>query len=204
MRSKDHYSIPYSVWFVMASFFGQGVEDFPRYKIKNMDDTQQPIKILPRSISCRVIAASWWMFVLLIVSCYTANLAASLTSKKLDTPINSAEDLIKSDIKFGAFENSSSLTLLKESKLTILNDLVRAIDNRGENIKLGDRQNGLDKVLSEDFALISEDATLNQYQGENRCLLYKVGEPLIKVYQAIGLQKSNGTKKVFELIICPY
>ena len=135
------------------------------------------------------------MFVLLIVSCYTANLAASLTSKKLDTPINSAEDLIKSDIKFGTFENSSSLSMMRESKLRTLNDLVRAIDNRGENVKLGDRQNGLDKVLSEDFALISEDATLNQYKGEKRCLLYKVGEPLIKVYQAIGLQKSKGTQK---------
>ena len=144
------------------------------------------------------------MFVLLIVSCFTANLAASLTSKKLDTPINSAEDLIKSDIKFGAFENSSSLTLLKESKLTILNDLVRAIDSHGENVKLGDRQSGLDKVLSEDFALISEDATLNQYKGEKRCLLYKVGEPLIKVYQAIGLQKSKRTKNMFKLLSCPF
>ena len=85
--------------------------------------------------------------------------------------------------------------MMRESKLRTLNDLVRAIDNRGENVKLGDRQNGLDKVLSEDFALISEDATLNQYKGEKRCLLYKVGEPLIKVYQAIGLQKSKGTQK---------
>ena len=134
------------------------------------------------------------MFVLLIVSCYTANLAASLTSKKLNTPINSAEDLIKSDIKFGTIESSSTISMLKESKLKILNDLVRAIDSRGENIKFKDRQNGLDRVLSEDFALISEDGTLNSYLGENRCLLYKVGEPLIKVYQAIGLQKSKRSK----------
>ena len=135
------------------------------------------------------------MFVLLIVSCYTANLAASLTSKKLDTPINSAEDLIKSDIKFGTFESSSSLSMLRGSKLKILNDLVRAIDSLGENIKFEDRQNGLNRVLSEDFALISEDGTLDSYQEENRCLLYKVGEPLIKVYQAIGLQKSKSSRK---------
>ena len=48
----------------------------------------------------------------------------------------------------------------------------------------------MNRVLSEDFALISEDGTLNRYQGGKQCLLYKVGEPLIKVYQAIGLQKS--------------
>ena len=125
------------------------------------------------------------MFVLLIVSCYTANLAASLTSKKLNTQINSAEDLIKSDIKFGTYESGSTMSMLKESKLKILNDLAR-----GENIKFEDGH-GLNRVLSEDFALISEDGTLNRYQGEKRCLLYKVGEPLIKVYQAMGLQKSN-------------
>ena len=121
---------------------------------------------------------------LLIVSCYTANLAASLTSKKLNTQINSAEDLIKSDIKFGTYESGSTMSMLKESKLKILNDLAR-----GENIKFEDGH-GLNRVLSEDFALISEDGTLNRYQGGKQCLLYKVGEPLIKVYQAIGLQKS--------------
>ena len=130
------------------------------------------------------------MFVLLIVSCYTANLAASLTSKKLNTQINSAEDLIKSDIMFGTYESGSTMSMLKESKLKILNDLAR-----GENIKIEDGH-GLNRVLSEDFALISEDGTLNRYQGEKRCLLYKVGEPLIKVYQAIGLQKSNRSQKI--------
>ena len=127
---------------------------------------------------------------LLIVSCYTANLAASLTSKKLNTQINSAEDLIKSDIKFGTYESGSTMSMLKESKLKILNDLAR-----GENIKFEDGH-GLNRVLSEDFALISEDGTLNRYQGEKRCLLYKVGEPLIKVYQAMGLQKSNRSQKI--------
>ena len=66
------------------------------------------------------------------------------------------------------------------------------------NVKNGDNINfghGLDKVFSEDFALISEDGTLNRYEGEQRCQLYKVGEPLIKVYQAIGLQKSNKSRK---------
>ena len=130
---------------------------------------------------------------LLMVSCYTANLAASLTSKKLDTPINSVDDLLKSDIKFGTYKSSTTLTLLRESKMKVLNDLARAIDLNGDNIGFG--HDGLGKVFSEDFALITEDGTLNRYEGEQRCQLYKVGEPLIKVYQAIGLQKSNKSCK---------
>ena len=76
--------------------------------------------------------------------------------------------------------------------MKVLNDLARAIDLNGDNIKFG---HGLEKVFSEDFALITEDGTLNRYEGEQRCQLYKVGEPLIKVYQAIGLQKSNKSRK---------
>ena len=44
-----------------------------------------------RSVSCRVVAASWWLFVLLMVSSYTANLAASFTVGSIDNSINNAE-----------------------------------------------------------------------------------------------------------------
>ena len=80
--------------------------------------------------------------------------------------------------------------------MKVLNDLARAIDLNGDNIDFG---HGLDKVFSEDFALISEDGTLNRYGGEQRCQLYKVGEPLIKVYQAIGLQKSIKSCKCVQI-----
>ena len=134
---------------------------------------------------------------LLIVSCYTANLAASLTSKKLDTPINSAEDLIKSDIKFGTWKSSSTLSLLRKSKMKVLNNLAHAINSHGENVDFGQ---GLDKVLSEDYALITEDGTLNRDAGKQHCLLYKVGDPLIKVYQGIGLQKSKKLLKLCSIL----
>ena len=55
-----------------------------------------------RSVSCRVVAASWWLFVLLIVSSYTANLAASFTVGSIDNSINNAEDLVsQTQVKFG-------------------------------------------------------------------------------------------------------
>ena len=135
---------------------------------------------------------------LLIVSCYTANLAASLTSKKLDTPINSAEDLIKSDIKFGTWKSSSTLSLLRKSKMKVLNNLAHAINSHGENVDFGQ---GLDKVLSEDYALITEDGTLNRDAGDQHCLHYQVGEPLIKVYQGIGLQKCKKLLLVLNYVI---
>ena len=74
-----------------------------------------------KSLSSRVIAASWWMFVLLMLSCYTANLAAFLTIDKMDSSINSVEDLLRQNqVKVGVYEESATvLNLLKVDKLII-------------------------------------------------------------------------------------
>lgn len=45
----------------------------------------------------------WWFFALIMLSSYTANLAAFLTKEQMDVSIESAEDLAKqSKIKYGA------------------------------------------------------------------------------------------------------
>ncbi len=48
----------------------------------------------PRTISGRVLAMFWYFFTLIMVATYTANLAAFLTITRLDTPIQSLEDLV--------------------------------------------------------------------------------------------------------------
>ena len=54
---------------------------------------RQSINLVPKSLSGRVAATSWWYFSLIFVSSYTANLVAFLTVEKLVTPIESVEDL---------------------------------------------------------------------------------------------------------------
>ena len=57
-----------------------------------------------RAISTRMVAGMWWFFTLIMISSYTANLAAFLTAAKMDTPINSADDLAKqTKIKYGTY-----------------------------------------------------------------------------------------------------
>lgn len=56
-----------------------------------------------------MVAGMWWFFVLIMVSSYTANLAAFLTADKIDVSINSAEDLAKqTKIKYGALQGGST------------------------------------------------------------------------------------------------
>ena len=48
----------------------------------------------PRTFSGRLLSGTWWFFALIMVSSYTANLAAFLTVTKIDTPVNSLTDLV--------------------------------------------------------------------------------------------------------------
>jgi ionotropic glutamate receptor len=44
-------------------------------------------------LSGRLIAATWWLFGFIVIASYTANLAAFLTVSRLDSPVNSLDDL---------------------------------------------------------------------------------------------------------------
>ena len=48
----------------------------------------------PRSI-INLTATGWWFFSLIIISTYTANLAAFLTVKNIQEPITSVDQLLK-------------------------------------------------------------------------------------------------------------
>lgn len=56
---------------------------------------RQSINLVPKSLSGRVAATSWWYFSLIFVSSYTANLVAFVTVERLVTPIESVTDLGK-------------------------------------------------------------------------------------------------------------
>ena len=64
----------------------------------------------PKAASTRIVGGIWWFFTLIIISSYTANLAAFLTVERMITPIENADDLanqhgntlkyLKNDIRF--------------------------------------------------------------------------------------------------------
>ena len=84
-------------------------------KNKAQNSQRSLMDVYFKTLSSRMIAASWWMFVLLVLSCYSANLAAFLTIDKMDSTINSVEDLLRQNqIKVGVdHENETTLRLLK-------------------------------------------------------------------------------------------
>jgi ionotropic kainate glutamate receptor 2 len=69
-----------------------------------------------RSVSTRMVAGMWWFFTLIMISSYTANLAAFLTVQRMESPIESAEDLAKqTKIKYGCLESGSTRAFFRVS-----------------------------------------------------------------------------------------
>lgn len=74
----------------------------------------QPLISYRRAVSTRMVAGMWWFFTLIMISSYTANLAAFLTVERMDSPIESAEDLAKqTKIKYGALKGGSTASFFK-------------------------------------------------------------------------------------------
>lgn len=71
-------------------------------------------ELMPRALSTRIVGGIWWFFTLIVISSYTANLAAFLTVERMESPIDSADDLAKQTrIEYGAVRDGSTMTFFK-------------------------------------------------------------------------------------------
>ena len=60
----------------------------------------------------------WWFFTLILISSYTANLAAFLTVERMVSPINSADDLAQqTDVEYGTLRSGSTQEFFRVSLL---------------------------------------------------------------------------------------
>lgn len=77
-------------------------------------------ELMPKALSTRIVGGIWWFFTLIIISSYTANLAAFLTVERMESPIDSADDLAKqTKIPYGIVEDGSTMTFFKVLQLEL-------------------------------------------------------------------------------------
>ncbi|XP_036327744.1 ionotropic receptor 25a [Rhagoletis pomonella] len=90
---KREFNLKECLWFCMTSLTPQGGGE------------------APKNLSGRLVAATWWLFGFIIIASYTANLAAFLTVSRLDTPVESLDDLAKQyKILYAPINGSSAMT----------------------------------------------------------------------------------------------
>lgn len=89
---------------------------------------------------------------MIIVSSYTANLAAFLTLEKMHTPIESVEDLAKqTKIKYGIQKGGSTAEFFRESKVQIYQRMWQYMSSQVPSVFVGNYQEGKTKTKQKSF-----------------------------------------------------
>ncbi|TMW47948.1 hypothetical protein DOY81_006973 [Sarcophaga bullata] len=136
---------------------------------------QQGSDLYPRATSTRIVGGIWWFFTLIIISSYTANLAAFLTVERMITPIESASDLAEqTDISYGTLEGGSTMTFFRDSKIGIYQKMWRYMENRKSSVFVKTYEEGIRRVMEGNYAFLME-STMLDYAVQRDCNLTQIG-----------------------------
>ncbi|KAM8707036.1 hypothetical protein ACLKA7_011186 [Drosophila subpalustris] len=169
---ENQFSFANCLWFSIGALLQQGSE------------------LAPKAFSTRAVAASWWFFTLILVSSYTANLAAFLTVESLVTPINDADDLSKNKggVNYGAKTGGSTFTFFKDAKYPTYQKMYEFMKDNPE-FMTNSNQEGVDRVENSNYAFLMESTTI-EYITERRCTLTQVGALLDEKGYGIAMRKN--------------
>ncbi|XP_059153995.1 glutamate receptor ionotropic, kainate 1-like [Physella acuta] len=153
---ENQFTVMNSLWFTIGSLMQQGCE------------------IAPRALSTRLVAGMWWFFTLIMISSYTANLAAFLTVERMVSDINSAEDLAKqTKVKYGTPAGGATQDFFRLNKLALYSGMWEFM-NRTPDVFMVDEKAAVEKIKKGDYAYITESTTVD-YLVERNCDFMKVG-----------------------------
>ncbi|XP_077485672.1 glutamate receptor ionotropic, kainate 2-like isoform X1 [Amblyomma americanum] len=139
---------------------------------------QQGCDVTPRALSTRVAAGMWWFFTLIMVSSYTANLAAFLTVERLVSPIESVEDLAKqTTIQYGSLQSGSTQAFFKESEFPTYKKMWHVMQAARPSVFTESNQKGIERVRRGKYAYLMESTSI-EYAIERNCDLTQIGSLL--------------------------
>ena len=101
----------------------------------------------------------WWMFTLIMISSYTANLAAFLTVERTESPIESAEDLAKqTKIKYGCLKSGSTRAFFRDSNIPTFKRMHAFMESQNPTTFSESNNAGVQRVVerNEGYAFLME------------------------------------------------
>ncbi|XP_014776235.1 glutamate receptor ionotropic, kainate 2 [Octopus bimaculoides] len=136
----------------------------------------------PNRTSQRILTAGYTFFVLVIVSTYTANLAAFLTMPSLEKPINSLEDLEVSSMPWGTVKDSNTMAVIR-------NMYPRLYDRLHESGVFLNATAAIENVNSSVFAFVF-DYQIISHASMTYCDTVKVGTPVFIMEHGIAMKEN--------------
>ena len=172
----NQYNLINSFWFTLGAIMQQGSD------------------VVPLSLCVRFASGMWYFFALILISSYTANLAAFLTVETLHRPVETVEDLANQNvIKYGAVAGGSTAAFFRNSNNAIQQRLWSVMSLGEASVMVGSNSQGVELVEDSDgnYAFFMESSSI-EYLVERRCKLSQVGGLLDS--KGYGIASKKGTK----------
>ncbi|KAE8613667.1 hypothetical protein XENTR_v10007817 [Xenopus tropicalis] len=183
---SNEFGIFNSLWFSLGAFMQQGCD------------------ISPRSLSGRIVGGVWWFFTLIIISSYTANLAAFLTVERMVSPIESADDLAKqTEIAYGTLDSGSTKEFFKRSKIAVFEKMWTYMRSAEPSVFVKTTEEGMNRVRKSKgkYAYLLE-STMNEYIEQRKpCDTMKVGGNLDSKGYGIATPKGSPLRGAVNLAV---
>ncbi|CAB3398042.1 unnamed protein product [Caenorhabditis bovis] len=179
---SNNYSFWNTVWYVLSTMLKGGC-DFG-----------------PRAVSTRLLGGTWWVFYLVIISAYTANLAAVLTVSRPYIPIKNLDDLAnQSVISYGTIKGGSTMQFFQESRIA---SHVKMWENmKDRDVFVTSNGKGVERALKSNYAYLMESTSL-EYEVQQNCNLTQIGGVLGSKGYGIALaKKSEWTDRISRQIL---
>ncbi|XP_078578215.1 glutamate receptor ionotropic, delta-2-like [Branchiostoma floridae x Branchiostoma japonicum] len=153
-------------------------------------------------MSARILTGVWWLFALIVISSYTANLAAYLTVTRLQAPITSIEELLShGSFSFGAVRHSAVVEFLSTSSVPSHQNMWSMLTASNGSL-VTDIQEGIRRVKQDSFALIA-DLPIVQYAADRdpTCQLSVIDVTKYRSGYGIALGNGSAFTEVFSMAI---
>ncbi|XP_055797763.1 glutamate receptor ionotropic, kainate 4-like isoform X3 [Salvelinus fontinalis] len=179
----NQYTLGNSLWFPVGGFMQQGSA------------------ITPHALSTRCLSAVWWFFTLIIVSSYTANLAAFLTVHRMEVPIESVDDLAdQTTIEYGTMQGGSTMTFFQNSQYQTYQRMWNFMHAKQTSVFVKSTEEGIDRVLNSNYAYLLE-STMNEYYRQRNCNLTQIGGLLDTKGYGIGMPLGSVYRDEIDLAV---
>ncbi|XP_069751924.1 glutamate receptor ionotropic, kainate 3-like [Narcine bancroftii] len=180
---ENNFTLLNSFWFGVGALMQQGSE------------------LMPKALSTRIIGGIWWFFTLIIISSYTANLAAFLTVERMESPIESADDLAKqTKIEYGVVKDGSTMTFFKRSKISTFEKMWAFMSSRQQTALVKSNEEGIQRVLAANYAFLMESTTI-EYVTQRNCNLTQIGGHIDSKGYGIGTPLGSPYKEKITIAV---
>ncbi|KAM9858424.1 glutamate receptor ionotropic, delta-2 [Aulostomus maculatus] len=188
MGSVSSTTLYNSMWFVYGSFVQQGGE------------------VPYTTLATRMMMGVWWMFALIVISSYTANLAAFLTITRIENSIQSLQDLSKqTELPYGTVLDSAVYDHVRSKAMNpferdpMYSQMWRMINRTGgadNNVETS--KDGVEKVKNSHFGFVWDTAVLEYFANkEEDCSFYTVSSNAPDRGYGIAMQDGSPYRDIF-------